>query len=70
MREEAGLTREQAAEVLSCTASKIGDLETGRFGPRMREHCGSSQRVAQTRASCTQCSSGLEVGRTEVPLNW
>jgi transcriptional regulator with XRE-family HTH domain len=34
MREEAGLSREQAAEVLSCTASKIGDLETGRSGPK------------------------------------
>ncbi|MGH3945819.1 MAG: helix-turn-helix domain-containing protein, partial [Pseudonocardiaceae bacterium] len=34
MREEAGLTREQAAEVLSCTASKIGDLETGRSGAK------------------------------------
>lgn len=32
MREEAGLTRDQAANVLSCTASKIGDLETGRSG--------------------------------------
>jgi transcriptional regulator with XRE-family HTH domain len=34
MREEAGLSRDQAAEVLSCTASKIGDLETGRSGPK------------------------------------
>jgi transcriptional regulator with XRE-family HTH domain len=34
MREEAGLTREQAAEVLSCTTSKIGDLETGRSGAK------------------------------------
>ncbi len=34
MREEASLTREQAAEVLSCTASKIGDLETGRSGAK------------------------------------
>ncbi|MGH3916124.1 MAG: helix-turn-helix domain-containing protein [Pseudonocardiaceae bacterium] len=34
MREEAGLTRDQAAEVLSCTASKIGDLETGRSGAK------------------------------------
>ncbi len=34
MREEAGLSREQAAEVLSCTASKIGDLETGRSGAK------------------------------------
>ncbi|MGH3822529.1 MAG: helix-turn-helix domain-containing protein [Pseudonocardiaceae bacterium] len=34
MREEAGLTREQAAQVLSCTASKIGDLETGRSGAK------------------------------------
>ena len=34
MREEAGLSREQAAEVLSCTTSKIGDLETGRSGPK------------------------------------
>ena len=34
MREDAGLTRDQAAEVLSCTASKIGDLETGRSGAK------------------------------------
>jgi transcriptional regulator with XRE-family HTH domain len=34
MREEAGLSREQAAEVLSCTTSKIGDLETGRSGAK------------------------------------
>lgn len=34
MREEAGLTREQAAQVLSCTTSKIGDLETGRSGAK------------------------------------
>ncbi len=34
MREETGLTREQAAEVLSCTTSKIGDLETGRSGAK------------------------------------
>jgi transcriptional regulator with XRE-family HTH domain len=34
MREDAGLTREQAAEVLSCTTSKIGDLETGRSGAK------------------------------------
>ncbi|MGH3865647.1 MAG: helix-turn-helix domain-containing protein [Pseudonocardiaceae bacterium] len=34
MREEAGLTREQAAKVLSCTTSKIGDLETGRSGAK------------------------------------
>ncbi|MGH3773247.1 MAG: helix-turn-helix domain-containing protein [Pseudonocardiaceae bacterium] len=32
MRDEAGLTREQAADVLGCTTSKIGDLETGRSG--------------------------------------
>jgi transcriptional regulator with XRE-family HTH domain len=34
MREEAGLSRKQAAKVLSCTTSKIGDLETGRSGPK------------------------------------
>ncbi|MGQ0775270.1 MAG: helix-turn-helix domain-containing protein [Pseudonocardiales bacterium] len=34
MREDVGLTRDQAAEVLSCTASKIGDLETGRSGAK------------------------------------
>ncbi|MGH3852448.1 MAG: helix-turn-helix domain-containing protein [Pseudonocardiaceae bacterium] len=32
MREEAGRTREQAAGVLGCTVSKIGDVETGRSG--------------------------------------
>jgi transcriptional regulator with XRE-family HTH domain len=37
MREEAGLSREQAAAVLSCTASKIGDLETGRSSPKPLE---------------------------------
>ncbi|MGH4022917.1 MAG: helix-turn-helix domain-containing protein [Pseudonocardiaceae bacterium] len=34
MREQAGVTREQAAEVLRCTHSKIGDLETGRSAPK------------------------------------
>ncbi|MGH8571758.1 MAG: helix-turn-helix domain-containing protein, partial [Gammaproteobacteria bacterium] len=37
MRDEAGLTREQAAEVLGCSASKIGDLETGRSGAKPAE---------------------------------
>ncbi|MBV9140699.1 MAG: helix-turn-helix domain-containing protein [Pseudonocardiales bacterium] len=37
MREEAGLSREQAAEVLHCTTSKIGDLETGRSGVKPLE---------------------------------
>ncbi|MGH3831720.1 MAG: helix-turn-helix domain-containing protein [Pseudonocardiaceae bacterium] len=32
MREDAGRTREQAAGVLGCTVSKIGDVETGRSG--------------------------------------
>ncbi|MDQ3152389.1 MAG: helix-turn-helix domain-containing protein [Actinomycetota bacterium] len=36
-REEAGATREQSAEVLGCTTSKIGDLETGRSAPRVAE---------------------------------
>lgn len=34
MREDAGVSREQAAAVLGCTASKIGDLETGRSGAK------------------------------------
>jgi transcriptional regulator with XRE-family HTH domain len=34
MREQAGVTREQAGEVLGCTHSKIGDLETGRSAPK------------------------------------
>jgi transcriptional regulator with XRE-family HTH domain len=34
MREEAGATREEAASVLGCTKSKIGDLETGRSKPK------------------------------------
>lgn len=37
MREQAGVTREQAAEVLGCTNSKIGDLETGRSAPKPAE---------------------------------
>ncbi len=37
MREQAGVTREQAAEVLGCTDSKIGDLETGRSAPKPAE---------------------------------
>ena len=37
LREEAGATREQAAEVLGCTTSKIGDLETGRSAPKVAE---------------------------------
>ncbi len=37
MREQAGVTREQAAEVLGCTHSKIGDLETGRSAPKPAE---------------------------------
>jgi Helix-turn-helix domain len=37
MREVSGLTREQAAEVLSCTTSKIGDPKTGRSGAKPLE---------------------------------
>jgi transcriptional regulator with XRE-family HTH domain len=37
MREEAGLSRELAADILGCTTSKIGDLETGRSGPKPAE---------------------------------
>jgi transcriptional regulator with XRE-family HTH domain len=37
MREQAGCTREEAAEVLGCTHSKIGDLETGRSAPKPAE---------------------------------
>lgn len=36
-REETGATREQSAEVLGCTMSKIGDLETGRSAPKVAE---------------------------------
>jgi transcriptional regulator with XRE-family HTH domain len=37
MREEAGVTREEAAATLGCTRSKIGDLETGRSRPKPAE---------------------------------
>jgi len=37
MREEARVTRDGAAEVLGCTKSKIGDLETGRSKPKPAE---------------------------------
>lgn len=37
MREGARVTREEAAEVLGCTRSKIGDLETGRSRPKPAE---------------------------------
>jgi transcriptional regulator with XRE-family HTH domain len=37
MRQEAGVTRDEAASVLGCTRSKIGDLETGRSRPRPAE---------------------------------
>ncbi len=37
MREEAGVTREEAASVLGCTKSKIGDLEIGRSKPKPAE---------------------------------
>jgi transcriptional regulator with XRE-family HTH domain len=37
VREEAGVTREEAASVLGCTRSKIGDLETGRSKPKPAE---------------------------------
>jgi transcriptional regulator with XRE-family HTH domain len=37
MREEAGITREQSAQTLGCTTSKIGDLETGRSAPKVAE---------------------------------
>lgn len=37
MRERSGVTRDQAAEALNCTTSKIGDLETGRSRPRLAE---------------------------------
>lgn len=34
MREQARVTREEAATLLGCTISKIGDLETGRSKPK------------------------------------
>ncbi|AXX29526.1 helix-turn-helix domain-containing protein [Actinosynnema pretiosum subsp. pretiosum] len=34
MREQAGVGRDQAAVLLGCTISKIGDLETGRSRPK------------------------------------
>ncbi|MCP2165832.1 helix-turn-helix domain-containing protein [Goodfellowiella coeruleoviolacea] len=34
MREEAGISRERAADMLACTVSKISDLETGRSKPK------------------------------------
>lgn len=37
MREGAGVTRDEAAAVLGCTRSKIGDLETGRSKPKPTE---------------------------------
>jgi transcriptional regulator with XRE-family HTH domain len=37
MREEASVTRDEAALVLGCTRSKIGDLETGRSKPKPAE---------------------------------
>lgn len=37
MREHARVTRDEAATVLGCTKSKIGDLETGRSKPKPAE---------------------------------
>lgn len=37
MRVEAGVTRNEAASILGCTRSKIGDLETGRSKPKPAE---------------------------------
>ncbi|WP_162788316.1 helix-turn-helix domain-containing protein [Amycolatopsis albispora] len=37
MREQAGVTRGEAAELLGCTTSKIGDLELGRSGAKPAE---------------------------------
>lgn len=37
MREEADATRQEIADLLSCTISKIGDLETGRAKPKPLE---------------------------------
>jgi transcriptional regulator with XRE-family HTH domain len=37
MREQAKVTRDEAAAVLGCTDSKIGDLETGRSKPKPHE---------------------------------
>jgi uncharacterized protein DUF5753/helix-turn-helix protein len=37
MREEAEVTRDEAAAILGCTPSKIGDLETGRSRPKTAE---------------------------------
>ncbi|APU12697.1 MULTISPECIES: helix-turn-helix domain-containing protein [Actinoalloteichus] len=34
MREKAGVTREEAADLLGCSLSKIGDLEVGRSKPK------------------------------------
>ncbi|MBP2185242.1 helix-turn-helix domain-containing protein [Amycolatopsis magusensis] len=37
LREQAGVTRGEAAELLGCTPSKIGDLELGRSGAKPAE---------------------------------
>ncbi|MFI6031380.1 helix-turn-helix domain-containing protein [Amycolatopsis magusensis] len=37
LREEAGVTREEAAAVIGCTPSKIGDLELARSNPKPAE---------------------------------
>jgi transcriptional regulator with XRE-family HTH domain len=37
MREQANVGRDEAAAVLGCTSSKIGDLETGRSKPKPQE---------------------------------
>jgi transcriptional regulator with XRE-family HTH domain len=37
LRERAGMNRDDAAKILGCTTSKIGDLETGRSKPKLAE---------------------------------
>jgi Helix-turn-helix. len=37
MREDEGISRDQAADELGCTVSKIGDIETGRSGVKPAE---------------------------------
>ncbi|QFU88705.1 helix-turn-helix transcriptional regulator [Amycolatopsis sp. YIM 10] len=79
MREQAGVTRGEAAELLGCTPSKIGDLELGRSGAKpaelekllVRYGAGTGQReelIRYARASRSRKPRGT-YGSIPVPAN-
>ena len=76
MREQSGVTREQAARELYCTVSKIGDIETGRSGVKPAEleklldlyrASGEDREVLVETARTSRSRRKRDVSRSSIP---